>query len=151
MRHKVAWYSMGMLLGIVVLYGGAVDAGEGHGMELLPFSTGCRECKPCGEWGHKLVENTGNISSRAHDCDYGGPCGDHPVCGEDPPEFATMETARRALLAEDMGSLREFLASAPEVIRYNAGRRALQFIGCDGTIVAHFPVQAEHGRLLLAD
>lgn len=107
----------------------------------LPFGpTDCNKCVKCGpnDQGHKVETGGGPLTATAHTCEERDPCDHHSVC-EDALAFEEMDAIRRAVQTENVHLVARKLKEHPAQFVYNAARRALQLIGCDGKVVAHFP------------
>ena len=58
-------------------------------------------------------------------------------------DLAEVEQLREAIVKQDPRSFRRLVAAHPERILVNAKRAAVQIAGCQGTIIAHFPVESK--------
>lgn len=51
-----------------------------------------------------------------------------------------VKAALAAAASGDGGALRQAMARAPEAVRFNRDRGALQVLGCGGEVIAHLPL-----------
>ena len=78
--------------------------------------------------------NSCHINWQAYDC-YES----HYPCAS-ALQMPEVEAVLAAAVSGDGGALREAMASAPDAVRLNQDRGALQVLGCGGDVIAHVPL-----------
>lgn len=108
-------------------------------------AVGCYDCNICGFWRnkHRVDGNPppsgGYEASHVESCNKDGTCADHKECGTVQMAAALGEITRAVRRAES-DVLAAVVGRHPEWMRINHDRQALQLVGCEGAIVASYPV-----------
>ncbi len=106
---------------------------------------GCYDCNICGFWRnkHRVDGNPppggGFEAAHVESCNKDGTCADHKKCGA--VEMAeTLGEITQAVRWAESEVLVAVVGRHPEWMRINHDRQALQLVGCEGSIVASYPV-----------
>ncbi len=108
----------------------------------------CSSCVLDGEDGHRTFpgdQNADNeINAGIHGCFTTGTCLQHhpPGCSgsEEEQLLANLEDVEMAIAAGDLKAAKRITRKGGNRFAYVSERDAVQFIGCNRTVIAHFPL-----------
>lgn len=119
---------------------------------IVPFaSAGCVTCEDCGNpYTHRTEGPVDNgVSGSPHPCEFGSDCSDHnSICGDFALTSEDLGKVRDAVVSDDPVAMKHVLAALQGQAEYVAARNAVQVLGCDGSVIAHFPLKSNVLRTL---